>query len=452
MGKDAHQGAARPLFPDATPSPAQRPASGRKGRRSCRHKDKSPRDAATSAHGPKSAIHSEGYGSWSGRPVPKHVAECWHGRDHWTRSTRDQSWWIWSWHRERPEVKTRRPYCCGSWRCDGECAGHAAHVLFARLDAATRALPAEGWIFAVLTLDQLGSLGGRPWPDEATAYRALSRASERWLKRVRRLCERRGWRPPGSEWVIVVEAHRSGYPHCNLLVWAPELAEELERDAELRRVAGFVGDRLATFGLPGFALADVPGIRGELGRHAVACDWGPIGWVERARSPEALAGYLVKLSRRPDETVGELAKLCQLPTNAPFRFRRLRSGKGFLPPISRSETTTGALVKRVIGPDGLRWATTPRPRAGAAPERELVLAQVEDLEDSVMGLEERAVAAHRSGRRPILGETVSLVSVWVGAELRHECRPPAELAWQLVAQWGRSQAEDVWTALAGAAE
>ncbi|HSQ03454.1 MAG TPA: hypothetical protein VLN59_05435, partial [Burkholderiales bacterium] len=67
---------------------------------------------------------------------------------------------------------------------------------------------------------------------------------------------------------------------------------------------------------------------------------------EAARSSEAIAGYVVKLAGQHDAAAGELAKITQAPLNAPERFRRLRSGKGFLPPRHSDPNVTGCLVRR----------------------------------------------------------------------------------------------------------
>jgi hypothetical protein len=128
--------------------------------------------------------------------IPKHVQNCWHQNRH-------TPWAIYSWKRSNPSVKTRRPYCCRSWRCSG-CARHEAAVTFARIRDAFAALPAMDCVFLVLTLDRDGYLSGKPWSDTVVAYKALSKMSEAFLKRVRRWMERETMKPVGSEWVAVV--------------------------------------------------------------------------------------------------------------------------------------------------------------------------------------------------------------------------------------------------------
>jgi hypothetical protein len=90
----------------------------------------------------------------------------------------------------------------------------------------------------------------------------------------------------------------------------------------------------------------------ELLEHATGAGWGTYSTAEAARSGEAVASYIVKLAGEAGAVAGELAKLSQLPTMAPSRFRRLRSGKGFLPPRRSNPDYTGTLVRRAWNHDG----------------------------------------------------------------------------------------------------
>jgi hypothetical protein len=152
--------------------------------------------------------------------------------------------------------------------------------------------------------------------------------SERLLKRLRR-----AYSEPLRAWIAVVEAHRSGWPHVNFMLYAPELAAAL-RTERLRRLDDGATEREATL------------LGGELREHAEACSWGRQSTAEAVKDTSALAGYIVKLAGKHDASAGELAKITQAPTNAPQRFRRLRSAKGFLPPRRKDPSVTGALVRR----------------------------------------------------------------------------------------------------------
>lgn len=210
-------------------------------------------------------------------------------------------------------------------------------MTFARIKEATSRdeYRPDGWVFIVLTLDRDGYYSGKPWPSVEGAYRELSRMSRNFLARVRRLYDGE----PGSSWVAVVEAHRSGWPHMNLMLYAPTLAAQLEQGRRRRVEMG------AT---PRESLL----LEGPLLQAATECGWGSQSTAEVAGSRDAIASYLVKLAGEADATRGELAKITQAPINAPIKFRRLRSGKGFLPPRRHNENVTGTLVRRRRSPEG----------------------------------------------------------------------------------------------------
>ena len=261
--------------------------------------------------------------------LPRHVLACQHSHHPYER------WAVWTWKRSAPEVQTRVPYSCGSWRCP-VCCRHEAAVTFARIQEAT-ARPdyaADGWVFCVLTIDRNGYYGGRLWFDVNEAYRSLGGMMERLLKRLRR-----AWGEPLRAWCAVVEAHRSGWPHVNLMLYAPELAAHL-RSAKQAHLAAGATERESTL------------LEGDLLEHAEACGWGRQSTAEAARDKNAIAGYIVKLAGQHEASAGELAKITQAPTNAPERFRRLRSAKGFLPPRRTNPEITGALVRRRRSTEG----------------------------------------------------------------------------------------------------
>jgi len=260
--------------------------------------------------------------------LPKHVLLCQSGQGA-----------IYTWAVDNAARIVRRPYRCCSWRHSGPCARREAAVTFARIqEAMTReGYKPDGWVFVVLTLDRDGFYSGKPWPNVQEAFKALSAMSRNFMARVRRLCERNGWRSPGSDWVATVETHRSGWPHVNFVMYAPELARELE-DERQRNLARGCSRRASIL------------LDGELRASALSTGWGPQSTAEQARSKDALAGYIVKLAGQLEATTGELAKLTQVPTNAEGKFRRLRSGKGFLPPRRKSENVTGTMLRRVLDP------------------------------------------------------------------------------------------------------
>lgn len=270
-------------------------------------------------------------------PRPKHVQHCQPG-------TGRREWWIWTWKRSQPTRRVRIPYSCNSWRCPA-CAGHEAHVLWTRIKQACEPLDPKGFLFAVLTLDQLGHYDKRPkrwriWHDVKEAYRDLAKMQQSLMNRLRYFAKRRGWSPVGSKWVSVVEQHKSGWPHLNLMIYHPELAQLVGDSCRRREAEGLIGRRTI--------LAE-----GEMGRMIYASGWGRESSVEQVRSVHALANYVTKCAghseANAEATANELAKITQAPKAAPPRFRRLRSGKGFLPKRQTGgDEWTGTLVRRQV--------------------------------------------------------------------------------------------------------
>jgi len=349
--------------------------------------------------------------------IPKHVRHCYNG------GARD--WWIYTWKKCSPELQTRIPYVCNSWRCQHctthrtaaecaadpkacrSCARHDAAVTFARIREATAELDPLGFVFLVLTIDRNGFYSKQPWASAAEAFEALSRMTRDTMRRLRRLTVELGewdWatrtvkRKNGTfheqrykrarlqnQWVAVVEAHRTGWPHQNLLLHSPALAAALAgmQSSAHRASSARSLDWATTFPLgsdeffraasrrqaatrpiarkpEGHAdlcrCADCRRavlVRGELAELVTAAGWGLESTAERARSAASVASYVVKLAGDGGKTAGELAKLSQAPTMAPERFRRLRSGVGFLPPRKgTAEGVTGTLIRRERTPAG----------------------------------------------------------------------------------------------------
>lgn len=293
------------------------------------YKDKWPRETRDRRARPVDT-RSEQRRGYTRTVLPKHVTKC--------AGTGGKEWFIYTWDPKNPGLVTRVPYMCGSWRCP-VCRRHEGAMCFARVRAAfqgdadrdVEGIPdfdPQRVAFCVLTIDRDGYYSGQPWKDEREAYASLSLMQRKLMKRVNRKCQKEGWEPVGSRWVSTVEAHKSGWPHLQLMMYVPEeWAEEMRNDEGLTMLQGW------------FAEA------------ATAVGWGRRGTVDVARSMDSVAGYLTKTAGAHEASVGEVAKLTQLPLNAPSRFRRLRSGKGFLPPRCKGKKT-GTLVRRRYCEDG----------------------------------------------------------------------------------------------------
>jgi hypothetical protein len=331
--------------------------------------------------------------------VPRHVAACHHSPH------RRERWYVWTWKRAGSDVQTRVPYQCNSWRCD-VCRRHEAAVTFARLkQAAVRPdLDPRGWCFLVLTLDRDGYFSGQPWSDVTSAYRALGKMTRATLARIGRTWgpetvleasgrskKLRTVRKLGNRWVSVVEAHRSGWPHVNLVLWCPELAEILRAEradrladpeiadaVELARDAWKRKEKVPTWIRERARKASTIG--GSVSELITSCGWGLQSSAEAADDIEAVLGYGVKVAGLHDASVGELAKITQAPMNAPERFRRLRSGKGFLPPRYKNPDVTGCLIRRRVSREGDWEIMRVNPPKDPAQERPVAVAIAAELQ------------------------------------------------------------------------
>ena len=266
--------------------------------------------------------------------APKHCHHC--------HALGARDWWIWVWPANAAcATKMRVPYKCGSWRCP-VCCQHEAHICWTRMTEAFAPLDKAGMVFMVLTLDREGTYSGeKRWRNAQAAYRDLGKLSTKFLWRLRRWQKANGWTVLRNQWVATVEMHKSGWPHVNLVIWAPELAEWLREERKAK-----IDDRMTE--------REASLVSGKLADIVTDAGWGLRSTAEGARNPDAALGYICKVSGKADETIGELSKLTQLPNAAPFRFRRLRSGRGFLAPRHANPELTGTLVRRQNSNDGTR--------------------------------------------------------------------------------------------------
>lgn len=206
------------------------------------------------------------------------------------------------------------------------------------------------------------------WGDPAQSWPELGATLSAWLKRMNRMaCDEHGacrwpelyydgqgrlrtrWRcrglceSHGSRWVSVVEQHRPkppnyhAWPHLNVVVAWPWLARKVKAWGDRGKVKR--NDKLVEDGR-------IP--LGPILEHTVGAGFGYQSWALVAQDTDALAGYIGKVA---GETTGEISKLTQRPISAPAGFRRLRSGRGFLPKPFASKMG-GTLVARVKNFDG----------------------------------------------------------------------------------------------------
>lgn len=307
--------------------------------------------------------------------VPRHVANC-------------RKWGLWFWKVAQPSTVTRAAYSCGSWRCP-HCKAHEAHVLFARAQEAFQPLPTDSVAFAVLTFARRGEAAPATIND---AYREIGTRWNWFLKRLRRWVLKQGWEPLKNEWIQTIECHKDGWPHVNVVFSHPQLVEWLRERKDARQLLGDSEQRAAIL---------LPAVLRDM---AVECGFGAQSTLEVANSTDAALGYIVKIAGKHDQTIGEVAKLTQLPTMAPGRFRRCRSGKNFLPKRKSGDGThTGTIAMRRTECDGTTTVLIPRTVEAVGEE----LAQLEKVRSLELNLaEEERVAFARTGkplpRPPIL--------------------------------------------------
>jgi len=292
--------------------------------------------------------------------LPDYVRGCRHNPD-----PRRPRYAVFTWPRgeTNPRTVTRRPYSCGSWRCPfgddgfGPCAVHESHVLFERMREAFGPIPESELLFMVLTLEpelhQKVAAGGIEG-----VYRAVGYNVQRFKQRLNRWLARRGLGQWGSEWIGTVEAHASGTPHVNVMFRNRTWAKLVREQVKARRQFGQTAKESI--------LIDaeiVPLLRG--------CGLGAISTLETirggARGVSMAQSYMAALAKHADASAAELdakrragpggtspaelAKRSQIPYRAPKNFRRIRSGKRFLPPRRKGDQT-GTILRLVRSREG----------------------------------------------------------------------------------------------------
>lgn len=198
-------------------------------------------------------------------------------------------WTVWSRDIES-DVTFTTPFRCHSWRHEGDCSRWANAQAFVRIRDAVKRHDTPP-VYMVLTVDpkRFGLLG--------EAYTALCGAFQRFRQRLE-------YRLGKIDYCSLVEQHKSGFPHMNVLIHNYPMYDAVTAEADL-----------PAQGRP---------FKGWVERVLVECGLGSICWMEAVRSEEAIAGYFTKL-------IAETAKVLQLPVNAPDGFRRLRASRGYLP-------------------------------------------------------------------------------------------------------------------------
>lgn len=286
-----------------------------------------------------------------------------------------QSWHFAHWSKtDVAEPVKWQPMRCCSWRHEGPCQRFRAAQDYARIAKALEERNREHVVYIVLTLDPsawtgdgwLGWDGETPerradaTKDQSAISAAFDALSERWHVFKQGLKRRFG----KIEYVSTVEVHRSGWPHLNVIV----VNEELANFCQVASQALDGWDKNAK----GRETA-----RRVFGTMLQSSGFGPIAFLEKAgrksENGDQLAGYIAKLASSSGEAwdgksrgllegqkvssldgqaIAEVVKYSQVPHDAPKNHRRIRSSKGFLPPIEKDPDRTGGIFDAGMKPIG----------------------------------------------------------------------------------------------------
>jgi hypothetical protein len=308
--------------------------------------------------------HTRTYGSDPGALAPRYIQAC-----------HSQSWKFATWSKSDAAKPVEwKPVRCCSWRHEGPCQRAKAAQDYARISAALEKHDRANICYLVLTIDPSAWTGDgwAGWDGEtperradatkdstaiSAAYQALGDRWEMFSQALRREFGK-------FQYVSTVESHRSGWPHLNVII----VNEELAKFCQVAEGALEGWDKNAK----GRETA-----RRVLGKMLERTGFGRIAFLERAHrkgdNGDALAGYIAKLaassgaqwdgesrgllagakvSSLEGQAIAEIAKHSQAPHRAPKNFRRLRSSRGFLPPIQKDPDRTGGIFDAAMNPIG----------------------------------------------------------------------------------------------------
>jgi hypothetical protein len=257
----------------------------------------------------------------------------------------------------------RRRFLCGSWRCR-RCVRWRGAIDWARCAGAVQSK--RWWLYIVLTFDP-SQYGG--------AWEAYLQAGRNWHNHLKPALQAKGGK---LAYIQTWEAHRSGWPHANLLVTGDQLRSWVEgMGVELGSTTNGRSSRATKF---------PRGFRDWLVDKATAAGFGSVLWVEVIDDevPQALAGYLTKLARELTGA-GAGGKADQSPLAAPRHFRRIRASRGLLPKqlagaANEAAKFTGCLSRTKTGSEPLPRRTTGQRREQVSARWSEVVAALEAAE------------------------------------------------------------------------
>lgn len=260
---------------------------------SCQYKNNSDKISknCTVNHGYIKTSGDKKHGEKPSEEAPVSVVAC-----------HNQAWTIRLWKKEDVTDQVHVPFTCRSWRHAGPCREFKGCQDFARIKEGLEKF--DGWVYLTLTYAHRRK-------NVSAVYKKIADQCENLRVAIaRKFCR------PGEKlkYIALIEQHKDGYPHINLLVHSEDFVAAANKDYKA--------------------------VRRVLGKHVRGTGFGKF-WLEPMRNSEAMAGYFSKLC-------GEVAKTSQAPMAAPKNFRRLRSSHDLLPPTRKSGEYTGELVQSEV--------------------------------------------------------------------------------------------------------
>lgn len=219
------------------------------------------------------------------------------GEEKWSMIFSDKS---------NPETIYVSKFRCKSWRCS-VCSKSVRNKDYLRIQKSFSEAPGQ-YIFCVFTFNPK-KIG------KQNAYKAITPTMNALIKKIERTYGQ-------IEGMIGIEQHKSGYPHINLVFKFREISFV---DTE------FVEKFRSRFLVP----------------ESVKRGLGKIVYAEMVNSQDRMASYVAKTGLTVIS--GEVVKVSQVPTQAPYGTRRLRSLRGWLKKISSEEKkNTGGIIKNTV--------------------------------------------------------------------------------------------------------
>ena len=287
--------------------------------------------------------------------TPRHVTAC-----------QTNAWRVWVWQNGTDKPASVSPYRCNSWRCS-RCSRRVASKDYTRIKTALSGATPNELTYAVLTFDQLGRYGGIKFADAKSAYSWIYKALSRLMRRLERQFGK-------LDYIATMEAHRNGWPHINIVFRNRALAAVVRGGfADALDSLGYSYGDFKALGpverknlrnrvaqLNDWKVPRQRGVAKTIRRHQLDVGLGKVCWWEPVFHQGEISNYIVKLSRyeNAERLTAEVSKLLQLPMEAPHRFRRIRSSRGFLEPSrGRGSGNLACLVRHDDG-DASRPCTT----------------------------------------------------------------------------------------------